>query len=439
MRTKFTQIIQKIPGYQKKRFLLTISGGVDSVVLSDLFKKLELDFELAHCNFKLRGEESDADQAFVTQWAKQLDIPLHINICDLSENLTQNTQIAARDARYNWFFDLQQKYDFDYIVTGHHLDDSLETFFINLMRATGLKGLLGINDNQKILRPLNTFTRKEIVNYAKKESLKWQEDSSNASDKYRRNFIRHHIIPKFLEAQPQFYDNFHKTLQHLQQSQQVVNEWFAEKKEQLVQPKQAVQSLSIPLLNQLSAPDLFLFHWLSPYGFKDWKAVQQLLQAQSGKELFSPSHRLTKHGNELLLEKYNFIEGRQNFTIDVSKKEITRPFHLQISKIDRNNLPDNTYKKATYNEAYIDLEKIAFPLHIRKWEAGDYFYPLGMKGKKKLSDYFKDKKMTPSEKEKIWLICDAKNNIVWIAGKRLDNRYSITEKTKNILHLKQIT
>jgi len=439
MLSKFKHNIQKIPDYQQKKFLLTISGGVDSVVLSDVFKKLNLDFELAHCNFKLRGEESDTDQVFVEKWAKQLNIPLHINVCDLSQNNNENTQIAARNARYEWFFDLQKKHKFDYIVTGHHLDDSLETFFINLMRATGLKGLLGINDSQNIIRPLNTFTRKEILEYAKKENLKWREDSSNASDKYQRNFIRHHIIPKFLEVQPQFYGNFQKTLQHLQQSQQVVNSWFEEKKQQLIHKQDQSERLSIPKLNQLTAAELFLFHWLSPFGFKDWKAVNQLLQAQSGKEIYSPSHRLTKYGAELILEKKKSATKEKSYIIEKSCQEILKPFLLKIKQLDRKSLKDTDFRNASKNEVFMDLDKLSFPLSIRKWQAGDYFYPFGMKGKKKLSDYFKDEKMTPSEKEKIWLICDAKKNIVWIAGKRLDNRYSITEKTKNILHLKRIT
>jgi len=425
--------IQQVENYQNKRFLIALSGGLDSVVLSYLFRQNNLDFALAHCNFKLRGQESDDDQKFVENWARQIDTKLYINVCDLSNHPKKNTQIAARDARYEWFDELKKTHQFDYIVIGHHLDDSIETFFINLQRASGLKGLTGINERKNILRPLLNYTRKEIENYALNNQLTWREDSSNASDKYKRNFIRHQIIPKFEEITPSFKQSMQKTMQYLQQSNAVINDWVNQKTEEIVSKKEGEWYLNIEKISALTQKELFLHHFLSDFGFSDFDGINQLLNAQNGKTILSENYRLIKHQNELIIAS-NLPSEQQSFQI--TEQKVDYPIRFSMQKYAVDEIAFSMIKNASKNEVYLDYDLIKFPLSLRKWQAGDYFYPFGMKGKMKLSDYFINQKISLVEKEKIWLFCDAENNIVWIAGKRSDNRYRITKHTNTILHIK---
>ena len=435
MLQKLKQNIKQILDWQARKYLLAFSGGVDSVVLATALQQLGVRFTLAHCNFKLRGAESDADQAFVEKFAKENQIPLHINICDLSQT-DENIQVAARNARYQWFDSLLEQQKFDYLLTAHHLNDSIETFFINLLRTTGLKGLLGIRDHHKMLRPLQNITRQEILEFARQHGLIWREDSSNASDKYRRNFIRHHIIPKLVELQPDFHQSFHKTLKYLNQSQAVVDEWVENVKDEVVNEDSGISKLDIKAFDTVKQQDLFLFHWLSPFKFTDIKAIKKLLKTQTGKEIFSHTHRLTKYGDYLLLQKIEKTDNQVWF-LPEHISEISEPIHLKWEIIDRNQIDEQVVKSAKSDEIYIDYNLVDFPLKLKKWQAGDYFYPFGMKGKKKLSDYFKDIKLTPAEKEKIWLLYN-QNDIVWVVDKRMDNRYKITEKTEKILHLQLV-
>ncbi len=434
MLRKLQQNFQKIPGWQNKKYLLAVSGGIDSMVLADILLKLELRFELAHCNFKLRGPESDADQEFVEKYASEHQIPVHIKVCTISD--TENIQIAARNARYQWFDSLVDHYGFDYILTAHHLDDSIETFFINLLRATGLKGLSGIVNHHKLFRPLSDISREEIVKYATQNHLSWREDSSNLSDKYRRNFIRHHIIPELKKLQPGFYKSFSKTFTYLQQSQSVIDEWFETVKNRVVIKENAVLKLDLKQFDTVIQKDLFLYQWLSLYGFSDMEGINRLLTGQTGKEIFSKEFRLTKHGDFLLLQKSGPVDV-QTYKLDKHTKEINEPLPLKLEIIDRNELNEEVFKTAGLHEIYIDYALIKFPLILRKWQPGDYFYPFGMSGKKKLSDYFTDIKLSKPDKEKIWLLCNGVD-VVWVIGKRMDERYKITSKTKKILHLRLI-
>jgi tRNA(Ile)-lysidine synthase len=435
MLNQTSQYLQSLPEWETKKYLLAVSGGVDSMVLTELFSDLKLNFEIAHCNFKLRNQESDNDQQFIEEFARQSGIKLHLKICDLSD-YKNNIQIAAREQRYQWFEELKNQFQFDYIVTAHHLNDSIETFFINLLRSTGLKGLLGIQDHKNIIRPLQKFTRDEILAYAREKNIAWREDSSNQSDKYLRNFIRHQIIPKMEERTTDFYQNFRKTLTFLQQNQLVTEQWFSQMQLQFIHHNNNFY-IEIDDLKQINPIELFLYNWLSPYGFTDWEAIQKLISAQSGKEVFSTNYRLTRHKNRLILQAKQPV-NQKIYTIQYNQKHITDPFLLQIFHYDKTKIEKNVYLQANSNEVYIDEALVLFPLIIRKWKKGDYFYPLGMKGKKKLSDFFKDEQMTPAEKENTWLICNQNNDIIWVTNKRLDNRYKITEKTKNIIHIKLV-
>ena len=435
MLRNITGHLQKIENGQQKKYLLAVSGGVDSIVLAYVFKELKRDFALAHCNFKLRGKESDDDQKFVENFAQKHQIPLFIEVCDLSKT-QENTQLTARNARYAWFEKLLDKHNFDYLVTAHHLNDSIESFFINMLRGTGLKGLTGIHNTGKTIRPMRNITRPEIERFAFENDLKWREDSSNASVKYQRNFIRHQIIPKLKELKPDFEKIMLKNFEHLQQNQNLAEDWFQNVARQIIKTEKNREIVYPEDLKRQKHRELFLYQWLSPYGFSDWKNINNLIDnAQNGKYLIRENYRLSKNNDRLILEKIELPEKTQSYLITKRQSLIEEPIRLSISHLDINEAK-SAYKEASKQEVYLDSNAVKFPLTIRKWQAGDYFYPLGMKGKKKLSDYFKDEKMSLSEKEKIWLICNAENSILWIVGKRPDNRFIITDKTKKVLHIK---
>jgi len=437
MLKKITENLENITELREKKFLLAISGGIDSIVLAYSFIKSGLNFSLSHCNFKLRGDESDEDQKFVEKFAREYQIPLFVQICDLSDT-NENIQISARNARYEYFEKLLAQHKFDYLVTAHHLNDSIETFFINLLRGSGLKGLTGIRNTDKIIRPMQAVTRDEILNFAHENNLQWREDSSNLSDKYQRNYIRHQIIPELKKLKPDFETVMQKTLNLLQQNEDMVEDWFKQTAQKIINHKNNTEIIDLGDLNRLKHRDLFLHYWLYPYKFSDWKGIKQLIEkAQNGKYLISENYRLSKNNDRLILEKIELPEKTQSYLITKSQSLVEEPIRLSINKLAINEIT-HAYKKASKQEVYLDYDTVKFPLTIRKWQAGDYFYPLGMKGKKKLSNYFKDEKTSLSEKEKIWLICDANNNILWIAGKRPDNRFKITNQTEKVLHIKKL-
>jgi tRNA(Ile)-lysidine synthase len=371
--TSFIQAIEQISGSRRKKYLLAVSGGVDSMVLAHLFHRSGLQVAWAHCNFKLRGKESDEDQLFVEKAAGSFQVKLHLKICDLNQSGEKNIQLAARNERYQWFDELLQKHSFDYLVTAHHLNDSIETFFINLQRPTGLKGLLGISDRQNTIRPLKNITRDEIIEYAKHHQINWCEDSSNQSDKYLRNYIRRQIIPQFVKRNPEFYQNFKKTFSYLQQSQDLIEDWTREMLQKYIQNKNNLQLFDLQQIKSIKHLDLFLFNWLSPYGFTDWTGVNQLVNSQSGKEIFSKNYRLTKHNNQLILEKIKIDITGKTYIIPGENNEINVPIHLLIKSTDIKNCNEKKYLQASKNEAYLDANKIKFPLIIKNGKQATIF------------------------------------------------------------------
>ncbi len=436
------------PFLKEKKIGIAISGGVDSVVLTHALHQLEFSVVLAHCNFKLRGVDSDADEAFVKQLAKQLDISVFTIAFDTKTFAKQeklSIQLAARKLRYDWFEKLIASEKFDYILTAHHTDDSLETFLINTIRGTGLDGLTGIPEqNGTIIRPLLPFTRATIESYATNNAISWQEDLSNVETKYLRNKIRHKVIPILKEINPSLLQSFQKTQEHLKESKQLINDYIENSKETFITHKEAgVQKINIEQLQKLNNPKAYLYELLKKYGFTEWDDITDLLTAQSGKQLFSETHRLLKDRDFLLLKRRELREeSKELITINENESffknsEIT----LLFSKIQdtRRKIQDAGSKTQdarhkTQDFILVDKKKLKYPLTVRKWKNGDYFYPLGMQGKKKLSKFFKDEKLSLLEKEKIWLLC-SENNIVWIIGKRLDKRYKITDNTTHSLKI----
>ena len=419
------------PELQKNKFLLACSGGLDSVVLAHLCALSGLDFYLAHCNFKLRGTESDEDEQFVGELSQRLGKTVFIkqfNTKAYIENHKVSLQMAARELRYEWFRRLMEEHTIQTLVTAHHLDDSLETFFINLSRGTGIKGLIGIPPKTAtISRPLLSFSREKLLQYAKREKMDWREDSSNTETKYLRNKIRHEIVPVLKELHPTFIDNFQQTQEFLKQIADISDNHINLLKEDIFQEDGEVNRIKIASLQALKPLEAYLHGFFGVYGFTEWEDLQHLLTAMSGKEVRSRTHRLVKDRDFLLLTKIA-DDFQKEFQITIEDTEIQIPIGLSISGV---HLIEEVGPKVLY----VDKETLKYPLVLRKWQKGDYFYPLGLGGRKKLSKFFKDEKIDILTKEKQWLLC-SDNQIVWVVGKRADERFKITANTKNILKIK---
>ncbi|MFK8059035.1 MAG: tRNA lysidine(34) synthetase TilS [Polaribacter sp.] len=426
-----------LPFLKDKKLLIAISGGLDSVVLTHLLSILNFDISLAHCNFNLRGKESDLDEEFVKKLAKSLKINVfttHFNTQKFAKENKQSTQIAARNLRYSWFDELIKKHQFDYLLTAHHADDNLETFLINLTRGTGLEGLNGIPQiNGNIVRPLLKFSREEILKYASENKIDWREDKSNASTKYIRNKIRHQIVPVLKEINPSLLETFAKTTEYLQESQQIIKDRIEDISSEVLTSFDGFHNdhlikIDILKVNQFSNPKAYLHQLLKAYHFTEFNDVYNLLSAQSGKQLFSKTHTLLKDRNSLILSKNVLKHTDKEFFIVENQTEITEPIQLKLDVVS---------EKSTKNKQtiYVDKDQLIFPLKLRKWQNGDYFYPTGMKGKKKLSKYFKDEKFSLLQKQNTWLLCNNDDAIVWIISCRQDNRFLVEEKSTSILRI----
>ncbi|WP_303317985.1 tRNA lysidine(34) synthetase TilS [Flavivirga abyssicola] len=424
-------INNKLPFLKESKLLIAISGGIDSIVLTHLCHKLDLNIALAHCNFNLRGKESDADESFVLQLAEDLGLEAFIESFDTkgySKDSKLSTQMAARKLRYDWFEELASQLQFDYILTAHHADDNLETFLINLSRGTGLEGLTGIPEvNDNIVRPLLPFSREVIETYAKANDFEWREDSSNASSKYLRNKLRHDIVPVLKEINPQLLQNFQTTLKNLNDTADIVEASIEDLLNRAITTIENNQIVfKVEEFKKLSNPKAYLFEVFKDYGFTEWNDIADLLNAQSGKQILSPTHRLIKDRDHLLLSEINLETDEEFIVISETDKQVkTGMGILFFDKTDTILVKNN-------HTIYVDKTLLKYPLTVRTWKEGDLFYPIGMSGKKKLSKYFKDEKLSLLDKENIKLLCSGED-IVWVIGKRADNRFKVNEKTKNIL------
>lgn len=416
----------------ESKLLIAISGGIDSVVLTHLCHALGLNFSLAHCNFNLRAEESHKDEAFVLELAEALDVEVFIQNFDTeayAKAHKRSIQMAARELRYDWFKELAEELQFDYILTAHHADDNLETFLINFTRGTGLNGLTGIPMiKNNIVRPLLSFSRAQIETFAKKENILWREDASNASRKYLRNKLRHEVVPILKEINPQLLDSFQNTLVNLNDTADIVEESLD------AFSKRAIQSIDkfgitykISEFKKVHNPKAYLYEIFKGYGFTEWNDIVNLLEAQSGKLVRSNSHRLIKHRDFLILTDLgNSAQSKEALFINELANDIETPIgELSFENVE--GLFD--VSKSTI---FVDKDVLKFPLEFRLWKEGDIFQPIGMTGKKKISKYLKDEKVSLVEKENTWILA-SDNKVVWLVGKRADDRFKVTKNTKNII------
>jgi tRNA(Ile)-lysidine synthase len=436
MLTKFqNHINENLPFLKEKKLLLATSGGIDSMVLLHLCHQFELDIGVAHCNFQLRGDESDEDEDFVKSQTEKLQIPIFIKKFDtksFAQQQKSSIQVVARNLRYDWFNTLLINNDYDYILTAHHLDDSLETFLINFTRGSGLDGLTGIpQQNGTIVRPLLPFSRTEIEIFAKENNIEWREDSSNASDNYLRNKLRHDVIPLLKELNPSLLHSFQNTISNLKQAQSLVDDATRIVYRKVVTDINFQKRINLSELMQLPNYHAYLYQWLEPLGFSDWDSINDLVTAQSGKQIHSQNHTLLKDRNELIVFPKQESEKTTLFLIEKEQKEVKFPLNISFCNVDDISL------EAT-NCIFVDEDKLQYPLEIRKWQEGNWFYPRGMNGRKKLSKFFKDEKFSLLDKSSTWLLC-SENQIVWVIGKRQDERFKVTEETTKILKINYTT
>ena len=427
---------ERFPELKGKKLLLAISGGMDSMVLYDLLIKLEYDLSLAHCNFKLRDEASDQDETLIRSEAKKNHTRLHVTNFDTkayAQKEKTSIQMAARELRYAWFEDLLKEGNYDYLLTAHHADDNVETFIINLSRGSGLDGFTGIPEKSgHIRRPLLPFSKDDILKYAQAHKITWREDQSNQENKYLRNKIRNELVPILKEINPSFLDSFNATVNNLQGTKEIVQDRMKLVLDNVIDESddKSILAFKVSALLKLSEKPSYLYEIFNPYGFKQIQDIISLISGQSGKQVLSKTHRLVKHRKQLLLSQFQEKDitsaGKKVYEDDerIELKGISIHFNTLASSINHINSDPLT--------ANFDKNLLTFPLKVRKWEKGDYFYPIGMKGKKKLSKFFKDEKYSLLQKENIWLLCSGLD-VIWVIGKRMDDRYKITDKTIHIL------
>ncbi|WP_185858705.1 tRNA lysidine(34) synthetase TilS [Blattabacterium cuenoti] len=438
----FLKKIREYFSFNKKtKICVALSGGLDSMVLTHLLLKIpSIELEVAHCNFKLRNQESIEDEIFIRNFCVKKNIVCHVkrfNTLYFSKKNNLSIQMAARKLRYDWFIELLKTNLYKYIVLGHHFDDSIETFFINIFRGTGIKGLLGIpQKNGKFIRPLHNFTKKEILHYAKIMNIQWRSDSSNKNMKYLRNKIRF-ILFKFSSFSSFFYNGLKKTMDHLHDENLLIEERIKEISQKITIEKKynpffwKIKCKKIEKLHPLS---FYLFRLFYSYGFNNMNNLKDLIYAQSGKQLLSKRYRIIKNrDNWILISNESLLKNKDKIYMIPNLKDLDQTYLPINMKFFLN--PERKNKKEMF---LIDFDKIKFPLSMRTWRKGDFFVPLKMKGTKKLSKYYKEKKFSLLEKEQTWLLINGNGYIILVIKNRLDDRFKITENTKKILGIKII-
>jgi tRNA(Ile)-lysidine synthase len=413
--------------------LLAISGGVDSVVLCHLFASARLDFAIAHCNFGLRGIESDLDEKFVSELAKSYNVFFYRNSFDAEKFADEkkiSIQMAARELRYSWFNELLNKKDFGQFATAHHQNDVVETVLLNLVKGTGIAGLHGIlPKNNNLIRPLLFADKAKIQDYAVQQNLKWREDSSNTTVKYQRNLLRLEVIPLLKKINPDLERSFDQTIKKMRDVEKIFQKRLDEvKAEVLIFKNGDVYINKMKIVNNEGSV-ILLFEILQGYGFNynQAEAIHGHIKqnSHSGRSFFSQDFQLTIDREHLIISSKREIN---NFEVEIREEfnKVLLPDGSQLF-FQRTGRPEFIIKDKAV--AQIDMEKLEYPLIIRPWKMGDWFYPLGMKGKKKISDFMIDTKIPVNLKKRIFLLTSG-NQVVWVVGHRIDDRFKITDNTK---------
>lgn len=429
----FTKLLKD---FKTKKYLLAVSGGLDSSVLAYLFHQINLSFDVAHCNFHLRGVESNLDMEFVKSIPYLSNSKIFIKEFDTfaeQKDSKRSIEMVARELRYQWFEELA--HDYDYIVTAHHADDNAETLLLNLTRGTGLKGLTAIPTfNNKIIRPLLPFTAEEIKNFATENQIPFRTDQTNFSTQFHRNKIRHQIIPVLKTINPKVIDTFSQNIEIFKSQYDFFSDSINPLKKAYLEQKNKKYHISIDKLLLEKHGRLILYEILTDFNFNSTVIynIFNRLGTQSGKYFYSPTHQLLKNRKELIISEKK-EEKAINIVINDIKELKNYGFSVELYK-NSSKITFSDDKKTIY----IDKNKLVFPLYIRKWQAGDYFHPYGLTGKKKLSDFFTDNKINRLKKKEIPILW-SRDKIVWIVGFAADHRFAIeSKKTKEYYVIRQI-
>ena len=423
MKNKFLSELNELVANRNSSFLLAVSGGVDSMVLFHLFKNAVSNFSVAHCNFLLRGNDSDDDELFVQSICKKSGTEFFSKKFETKKMASEHTisiQMASRKLRYDWFHDLADENKFDYIVTAHHFNDSVETILFNISRGTGISGIKGISKKEnKLIRPLLNFTKNDILEFAKKNKIKFREDVSNNDEKYKRNKIRNSIIPYFQSLNSGFFESMKNTLKNFQSAESIYLNFIENERKRCTIQDEGVLKIDINLLKNSIEPKTVLFEIIKQYGFVDIDSVFEVIDAQPGKTFYSKKYFLIKNRHDFCISR---LFKKRVKEINQPNSYIKDPIKLSLELVDKFKLDENKNKSV----AILNFNKLKFPLILRNWNEGDWFIPSGMKGKKKLSDYFIDNKFSLIEKKQCFVLC-SNNDIVWIVGHRIDERYKFVD------------
>jgi tRNA(Ile)-lysidine synthase len=423
--------------HSSQRILLAVSGGADSMLMLHFFTTNGFSVAVAHCNFKLRGEESDGDEHFVAEYCNAHNLSFyvkHFKTREYAQEKGISIEMAARELRYGWFDEIIRQHHFDYLATAHHQDDVIETFLINLSRGSGVRGLSGIQPKSgKIIRPMLFTSRTEILNYCAQLNIEFRIDSSNEDTVYKRNLIRHEIIPLLEQVNPAFRRNALKTIGTLNETGQLFLQRMNEIRAAVFSDDELGAMIHIEKLLTFHPIKTILFELIREFGFHPEQIddIIDSLKKDSGRRFYAENYRLIKD-REYLLIAPNPVGPENLVYIDVDCLKLNYPIHLSFEQIERTT--DFRYS-TNPNVVDFDFDKLVFPLILRHWKEGEYFQPLGMTGLKKLSDFFIDGKFSIPEKENAWILASG-DRIVWIVGKRLDERVKITAATKRILRIK---
>jgi len=420
------------------KLLLAISGGIDSMVMLELCKQLNLDIAIAHVNFKLRGDASDQDAAFVQEVAHRNDYSFHLKEVDTAQYVAatgSSTQMAARDLRYQFFENLCREYSYDYVLTAHHLDDQLETFLINLNRGAGLQGLTGIPElNDQIARPLLPFSRDQIHKYAVQNKISWREDASNKKNTYQRNQLRNQVLPLLHQALPQLRQHLGNTFNYLKDASKMVDDAVLRFRESEITTTKTGINIPIKSLKNTSAPLSYLHYLLQPYRFPSTEEVYELVHSQSGKYVKNDDYIIHVKGDHLCVEA---IQPKQNIQQDVPLNDSIIELKTGVLKVELLNdvlLPNQIKEASNRYTLFLDIDQIGDSLQLRNWKKGDRIHPYGMHGSKLVSDVLTDQKVSFIDKEKT-LVLKSGSVVLWILGHRSSNHFTVTPQTNQILKL----
>ena len=416
----------------RRPVLVGLSGGADSVALLSVLVRLGYACVALHCDFHLRGEESERDAAFARTFAESLGVPFYQTDFDTVAYAREHhlsIEMAARALRYAWFEELRERLGAQAIAVAHHRDDSVETVVMNLIRGTGIRGLTGIRPrNGFVVRPLLCVSRADIVAWLENQGIRYVTDSTNLSDAYTRNFIRLNVLPLLERINPSVREAIARSAEHLSAVASVYAYEIARAREEVIVSEGC---LSIEALCRFPAPEAILYELLKEYGFSRWVSAEvfDALRKESGKVFYSKTHRLLKDRAYLWIVPLEREAEKTSFLLDPSREIYREPVGLTFRELPIT--PDFQIEK-NRRFAYFDADKLRFPLTLRKWREGDWFVPFGMEGRQKLSDYFSDHKFSRIEKEKAWLLCSG-DAIIWLIGERADNRFRIDSGTKRVL------